>query len=931
MSNASGSKLSNVRRKGAELVRGTAQAAGAHAHRAAARLARAGGGAERGAAGVHARLSAVFPRTTLLAEIETELSIGRELGRGRSSVVCEAMEHSTGKLRALKAISTAVLASDSDELDALVNEVRMMARMPPHPHVVALHRVVCTPEMTCLVLDLVAGGDLLGPIERGGAYSEPTARALFAQLLLALEHVHACGVAHRDLKPENVCFVASPTSMHLKLVDFGLAELTDGGSDMRGLAGTAVYAAPEVLAWWWAEAEARGEDVEAAGPPPAAPAAPYGLACDVWAAGVCLYAMLTAQLPFAQELPLGELHGATTAGPEMPAEHWAHLSAEAAQLVRAMLAFDPQRRPTVSELLMHPWCVAQSGAAAGTRAACALNVDGVTARVSVRIELFPRQAVAPHGHAPPRAPAVPPLAAARVEAGAPARPPGAAAPPEARGSGVDDSASLELLGAFAFLPYAFAPADGGSAERESAPFVGAVRFRVHWRHAPHGAPYSAAHGGARLLGAVHSRLRRTGRAAGGADGAGDRWTAERRALLERPDPSPLVLTVCVTADGVYVLQGEAELDSVERALLPDAGQAPPAAEAEAPAAQPRPAAPEITRARAHATVDVSAEGAYALLSGHMSAVELAAHADDEEAALAFGRCFACEQGAFRLFCEARGLVCPPVATPRGAGAEGGLSGAEGLADDGSRRAADVVARLPNLQPRRWFARRPGESAGAAPAAATSEESAGQLGDEDFLASIPLADAATGATVSPAGSSAIEQAGGGEPAPSLPELPPLPPLPPELAGPEADPVALVPAADGEPSTPVASHSARAAAGRPHSAGPAAALRVRSTLQSLEERRAHWQRNLGNWRKGGAPHPSGGGTILQLGDEGPAIARDDAALGAVPAPLGDTDAAANKAALRSSQALSVDAGAASGMEPAAYQAASFADNDEQQELP
>ncbi|KAA6384211.1 MAG: putative NEK protein kinase [Streblomastix strix] len=68
---------------------------------------------------------------------------------------------------------------------------------------------------------------------------------LFAQIILALNHLHSHEVIHRDIKPENI-FVMSDGSVRLGiLIDFGLAkELT--AKDYATFAGTKMYMAAEV-------------------------------------------------------------------------------------------------------------------------------------------------------------------------------------------------------------------------------------------------------------------------------------------------------------------------------------------------------------------------------------------------------------------------------------------------------------------------------------------------------------------------------------------------------------------------------------------------------------------------------------------------------------------------------------------------------------
>jgi serine/threonine-protein kinase SRK2 len=55
--------------------------------------------------------------------------------------------------------------------------------------------------------------------------SEPLARFLFQQLVLALDFCHAKGVASRDIKLSNTLLALAPGQLPLvKLADFGLAK-----------------------------------------------------------------------------------------------------------------------------------------------------------------------------------------------------------------------------------------------------------------------------------------------------------------------------------------------------------------------------------------------------------------------------------------------------------------------------------------------------------------------------------------------------------------------------------------------------------------------------------------------------------------------------------------------------------------------------------
>ena len=97
----------------------------------------------------------------------------------------------------------------------------------------------------------------------------PLAQALplLEQIAGAVDAAHGAGVLHRDLKPGNVFVCGAGPDPHLKVLDFGLAELLEGSEETRipdaasarrdestpGLTatgllqGTPLYAAPEVI------------------------------------------------------------------------------------------------------------------------------------------------------------------------------------------------------------------------------------------------------------------------------------------------------------------------------------------------------------------------------------------------------------------------------------------------------------------------------------------------------------------------------------------------------------------------------------------------------------------------------------------------------------------------------------------------------------
>jgi serine/threonine protein kinase len=102
------------------------------------------------------------------------------------------------------------------------NEIALHRKASGHPNVVSLLEVVETEERNFLIMEYCAEGDLWQTVERGRYDgNEVAARAIFLQLLDAVQHCHSLGIYHCDLKPSNV--LVTSDGLEVKLADFGLA------------------------------------------------------------------------------------------------------------------------------------------------------------------------------------------------------------------------------------------------------------------------------------------------------------------------------------------------------------------------------------------------------------------------------------------------------------------------------------------------------------------------------------------------------------------------------------------------------------------------------------------------------------------------------------------------------------------------------------
>lgn len=276
------------------------------------------------------------------------------------------LRYAISKAGGRRQLCRVVRAGEARAMRQVQLELLHAFEVPRHERLLLLHRAYTRHDTVRLVYE-AAGAELFEYLLARQRLPEPACRDVLRHVLQALAALHKCGWVHRGVGAEAVWVAAEEAAdqqqqqhaegqppagaaggtaprLEARLGMFGTAikQPATAGEQLSELVGSPHYVAPEVL---------RGQ---------------YGQPADLWACGVLLCVMLLGRAPFdgTSEVEVYTRVLLSAEGGDLPDAVLQGVSEPCRALVRALLAPNPNQRPTAAQALELPFFRCEGGGTA---------------------------------------------------------------------------------------------------------------------------------------------------------------------------------------------------------------------------------------------------------------------------------------------------------------------------------------------------------------------------------------------------------------------------------------------------------------------------------------------------------------------------------------------------------------------------------------
>ena len=242
----------------------------------------------------------------------------RLLGGGGLGKVVLARQLSMKRLVALKILHDK-WSKDEEFRSRFLLEARVIGRLS-HQNLIQVYDVGREDNLYYFSMEYVDGSTLERHMKENGAMPLLKALSIALQVARALEYISAYDIVHRDIKPANIMLNQNNL---VKLGDFGfLYSKYEASLHSEGyVVGTPDYISPE---------QASGHPVD--------------FRSDIYSLGVCLYQMLTGDLPYSGSISSVMMQHVTADLPERKGASGLLLDAKVYSMICKMMAKNPNDR-----------------------------------------------------------------------------------------------------------------------------------------------------------------------------------------------------------------------------------------------------------------------------------------------------------------------------------------------------------------------------------------------------------------------------------------------------------------------------------------------------------------------------------------------------------------------------------------------------------